>query len=67
MFTLYPTSKALADGRHVAMVTIRNAKGQMVGSRTSDHSWLTAGLAKTYALCIVTCFAMTEPGVKVAS
>ncbi len=67
MFTLHPTSKAVANGRHVAMVNIRNAKGQMVGSRTGDRSWLTAGLAKTYALCVVTRFAMTEPGVKVAS
>lgn len=65
MYTLHPTAKALANGRHVPMVNIRNSKGQMVGSRTGDRSWLTAGLAKAYATCIAIGFAANEPGVTV--
>ncbi len=65
MFTLHPTAKALANGRHVAMVNIRNPKGQLVGSRTGDRSWLTAGLAKAYATFVAIGFAAEEPGVRV--
>lgn len=49
MIRFHPSTKATRSGEYQAIVMVRNARGQMIGSKCSPHSYADKVTARNYA------------------